>query len=1084
MESLEDRRLLTWISTFVQSTGTLTVQGQSLSSDTGVLKVDPNSGEILLDGNNSGNFVDTGANLATISAPIQIQGNTTINSNFIIDNNAGAFFEAPATFLAPTGYPAKALFNYTGSTAFEPNSSLTIRGRAGVADTFTVTPDATFQDTGVVTLTEPPNQLNQQNSLTVTYGYLPVAGSAANINATPGISGHLNLDGVDGTGGNDKLIINDPTGVASDWTLNGNEIAGPAFPAAATVPPTPPPLPGTIGDITFANMANLQFNNAQAGDLLTINATAAKTTATTKGTTVVNYSQPLAFPVNLIGTVQTGGGSGGNNTGGILDIVGAAGGNNDFYIDDQSVSLATANTHPQYGTPFTHLGADLTYTPGTLTELQVAGNGGNNTVTVQVPPTLFPGFKSQTLPATFVVYGGALPPPAQLAALGVLPTPVTLGTNLLRVFGNAPGSLTSGSDNITVSDFGGTTNTGGGTTGGANIEMSRISAVVIYGEGGNDTLTNSSAGIPAQGILPVSALLIGGSGNDTLTGGAGNDMLLGGGGQDTLTSNAAGTATSPTTTYFFPHQDQFGNIYDPFLTGGDTTSTITGAGLGNEVVVTGVIGTANSGTGSVGPSDQDLGSLTSATFPPGISGGPFLGTATVDLVPTVPASNVTAPLYEATPALLALEQAIGEGSGQFPANQAAVLEFGGQLNLRGQFGTFAAFVGRAYDDFLVDRGGGGTFGGSNTGLTFASGAGSSIVSNQEIQYWAAQGQAGLSVQQMQSQLLASNELRQTLPSADQWVRFLYDSVLGRDPTSAELTAFESVLNRGDTGAARYALALTVLMSPAGQTAEIKDIYFNVVPGSPSPSSTDLTAVQADLASGESLTQIAQTVSASQGNYLSYELANHVGTVGFVAGVYQSVLHRAASSADLTYWASVRGAGVSDAQIAQIILSSPEARSFLIESAYESYLGRPVDAGGLSYWEAVLASGQISDEQFVASIIASPEYYARNGSTSQSYVRALYHDLLGRTSPPPQQEIDFWVSQLAMSTRGAVQARADIAVAFEQSTEYRTDLINHWYQIYDGRAPTASELNSALGLLQSGASDEYVQAQILVARQGS
>ncbi|HEV3343748.1 MAG TPA: DUF4214 domain-containing protein [Pirellulales bacterium] len=799
MEWLEERQLLTWVATFAQSTGTLTIQGVGLSSDTGVVKLDPNTGEILLDGNNSGNFVDTGANVSTINVPIQIEANTTLNSNFIIDNSSGGFFEASASYLAPAAYPAKTLFNYTGSTAFEPNSSLTIRGRAGVADTFTVNPDKTFQDTGVVTLTEPPNQLNQQLSLTVTYGYPPVAGAAANINATPGISGHLTLDGVDGAGGNDKLVVNDPTGVPSDWTLNGNEIAGPAFPTAPTVPPTPPTLPGTIGDITYANIANLQFNDAQAGDLLTINSVAANTAATTVGTTVVNYSQPLAFPINLIGGTQTtGGNGGGNTTSSILDIVGAPGGNNDFFVDDQSVSLAAAGTHPQYNTPFSHLGAGLTYTPGSLKELQVAGNGGDNTITVQVPPTLLPGFTSQTLPSTFVVYGGATPPPAQLIAVGVLPTPVTVGTDLLRVLGNAPGALTAGNDTITVSDFGGTTNTGGGgTTGANNIQMSRITAVVIYGEGGNDTLTNASTGIKAQGIPPVSGLLIGGSGNDTLVGGAGNDMLLGGDGQNTLTSSSVATLNSPTTTYFFPHQDPFGNIFDPFLNSANTTSTINAGTLGNQLVVTGVI--ANTGfKGVTGlPSDQDLGSLTSLTFPPGISGG--LGTATVDLVPTVPPSNVTAPLYEATPALLALEQAIGEGSGPFPANEAALLEFGAKLDLRGPFASFAAFVGRAYDDFLVDRGGGGTFGGSNTGEGFAGGQGSAVVSNQEIQFWASQG---LSVQQVQSQILGSDELRQTLPASDQWVRFLYQSVLGRDPTSAELTAYENVLNQGDTGAAR------------------------------------------------------------------------------------------------------------------------------------------------------------------------------------------------------------------------------------------------------------------------------------------
>src|SRR5690242_18063408 len=65
MEWLEERQLLTWVAVFQNATGALTIQGVGLSSDTGVLKADPNTGEILIDGNNSGNFVDTGANLAT-----------------------------------------------------------------------------------------------------------------------------------------------------------------------------------------------------------------------------------------------------------------------------------------------------------------------------------------------------------------------------------------------------------------------------------------------------------------------------------------------------------------------------------------------------------------------------------------------------------------------------------------------------------------------------------------------------------------------------------------------------------------------------------------------------------------------------------------------------------------------------------------------------------------------------------------------------------------------------------------------------------------------------------------------------------
>ncbi|HVX15512.1 MAG TPA: DUF4214 domain-containing protein [Pirellulales bacterium] len=1081
LESLEERRLLTWVATFVNSTGALTIEGVGLSSDTGVLKVDPNSGEILLDGNNSGNFVDTGANLATITTTIQIEANTTVNSNFIIDNNAGAFFEAPSV-ITQLALP---LFNYTGSTALDPNTSFTVRGVAGVADTFEVAPSATAENSGQVVLTEPPNQLNQQNKLTITYG------PNTTIPNSTGITGKLVLDGIDGTGGNDKLYIDDQgatinpsvpgaptvTGVASDWTLNGNSITGPAFPAAATVPPTPPPAPGTVGSISYTNIANLTFNDNTAGDVLTVNSVAANTTASdgVANTTQVNYNQPLAFPLNIQGIQGT--------PEGTLDIVGAAGGNNSFYIDASSVSLAPAGTKPVYNTPFTHSGAQLTYTVGSLKELQVAGNGGNNDITVQVPPILIAPYVSQTLPATFIAYGGALPP----VIANTTPTPVAPGTNLLRVLGNAPGALTTGADTITVNDLAGTAT--GGTAGTDNIEMSGITAVVIYGNGGNDTLTNDSTGNKAQGLAPVPALLIGGSGNDTLTGGAGSDMFLGGGGQDTLISKTVSTVAAPTTTYFFPHQDQFGNIYDQLLNPavGDTTSTLTGAG-GNQVVVTGAVDPALSVTG-VG--DLDTGNLATAGIGGTGGGGGNLGNGgQTQSSPTVPPGNVTAPLYMVTPALTDLEEAMGIVSGSFPANEAAVLEFGKSLNLGAQFASAAAFVGRAYNDFLVDRGGGGVFGQpvkSSGGTTGGGGTGSlleegvSLVSTPEIDYWVGQINQGLPVQSMQAQLLASPELRQTLPGSAMWVRFLYEAVTGQLPTDAELSNDDALLAASDTTSTRYALAFNLLESPSGQASEIEDAYANVVPGGGGPTTQNLTAIQADLAAGETLPQVALTMAQSNGNYLNYEEANDVGVIGFVATVYQDVLHRAAGAGDLLYWASVRGAGASDAAIAQTIADSPEARTFIVDNAYQTYLGRAPDAGGLSFWLSQLSAG-MSDEVFVSLIASSAEYYADNGGTSSGYITALYRDILQRTSTPSQPEIDYWVTQLARSTRGAAQARADIALAFQESTEYRTLLIDSWYQSFDGRAPTAAELSSALSLFASGASDEAVEAQILVAKQ--
>jgi hypothetical protein len=1047
-EWLEKREMLTWVATF--ASGSLVVQDIGTGADTGILKADAQTGEILLDGSGSGNFLDTGASLGTITSPIQVNAAVSTGSTFVIDNDAGAFFEPTSFFPSFLSKPPQPTFVYNGGTGFSGGSnSLTVKGKAGVADSFTID-QATFGQ-GQLTLDEPPTGTQQLfNEMLVQYSNL---------------TGSLNMDGIDGQNGNDSLTIN--AAKKDRWEVNGNVIQGPfgGFGGGGG---------GgggfNFGDFTYANIANLQFFAPLSGDAVnpttvTIDATAADTQILGGDVDVVNLKNPLAFPVSFSDFDSTG------KPVGQLQINGSAG-NDNLYFDDQTIAV-DANTSEKIQPPspnaqpssqgpnqqpmpqFTHAGADITY--GGFTNIQVSGEGGDDTFTLQVPPTFDPPFLSPYIPA-FGFFGGNSPSTANVAA----------GTNLLRVFGNNPQPNSSGADAITLSDLTATAPTG------RAIAMYQIQGAVVYGLGGNDVLTNSSTGNKAVGIPPVPAMLVGGDGNDTLVGGAGSDMLLGGAGQNTLTGTGTASTTSgqaATTTYLFPHQDQFGNIYDPLLNpaDGDTTATVNGTN-GNQVVVTGVVRALT----ATQLGDIDMGSLAAGTA------GGGTGTGQTVSIPTVPPQNVTAPLYEATAALIAEEQAIGLSPGRFPPNRAAQLELGNNINLRGQFATYAGFVGRAYDQFMIDRNGGGTGGSGGTGATGGGAIGTSVVSPQEIQYWVGQGQQGLRIDQMEAQLLGSDEIRQSLPESSQYVRFLYENVLGRDPTEAEFNAGVSVLQGNDTTATRYAVALNFLQTPDARTAQINEMYANFFSNGRGPSAADAQAIQLDLASGEPLTSVAQTLVNSGGNYLAYETSHNAGNLGFVGSIYQSVLNRTASVGELTFWASQQAAGASKLQISLAILNSPEARAHTIANAYQTYLGRPVDAAGLNYWEAVMAQG-VTDEQLIGDLVASPEYYAAHGGTSDSYVRALYQDILHRTSQPSQPEVDFWIAQLAASNRGEVQARADIAVAFEQSDEFRAALINQWYQQYLGRAADPGAVTWALSLFHLGASQELVQAAILANR---
>ncbi|HEX5500827.1 MAG TPA: DUF4214 domain-containing protein, partial [Thermomicrobiales bacterium] len=329
-----------------------------------------------------------------------------------------------------------------------------------------------------------------------------------------------------------------------------------------------------------------------------------------------------------------------------------------------------------------------------------------------------------------------------------------------------------------------------------------------------------------------------------------------------------------------------------------------------------------------------------------------------------------------------------------------------------------------------------------------------VVSTPEINFWVGQGQQGLTVQQMQAQILASDEVRQTLRLSDAWVRGMFIEVLGRQPTPAEINAYLAPLVGDDTAALRYQLALQLLTSPDGTTAEINDMYFNLVPKG-SPSSADYQAIQADLASGVRLEQVAQTIVASNGDYFNYVISHGVGEVGFVGDLYQSVLGRPASGGDLAFWTGAHAGGASNQAIAAAIVASPEHRAQVVQSYYQTYLHRGIDAAGQNFWLGVLASGA-TEEQVLAAIVGSPEYYATNGGTSESFVRAMYRDVLRRTSAPSQSEIDYWIATLAASTRGAAQARSDVVLGFATSDEFRSQEIIGWYQAYLGRTPSSDE----------------------------
>ena len=128
-----------------------------------------------------------------------------------------------------------------------------------------------------------------------------------------------------------------------------------------------------------------------------------------------------------------------------------------------------------------------------------------------------------------------------------------------------------------------------------------------------------------------------------------------------------------------------------------------------------------------------------------------------------------------------------------------------------------------------------------------------------------------------------------------------------------------------------------------------------------------------------------------------------------------------------------------------------------------------------YWSSVwIAHG--GPEQVQAGIIGSPEYYQTaaglhpNLTPDQAWVTALYNNILGRD--PDQQGLGYWTTVIQTHTKQSV------VLGFVTSGEYRTTLINGWFQLYLGRTLDAAGQQFWLNQMQGGVGQDQIQIGII------
>jgi hypothetical protein len=174
------------------------------------------------------------------------------------------------------------------------------------------------------------------------------------------------------------------------------------------------------------------------------------------------------------------------------------------------------------------------------------------------------------------------------------------------------------------------------------------------------------------------------------------------------------------------------------------------------------------------------------------------------------------------------------------------------------------------------------------------------------------------------------------------------------------------------------------------------------------------------------------------------------TQAFVQGLYNDLLGRTGTMAELNIWVNVLNTQ-GQAAVANGILRSSESLGRVVDSLYLRFLGRNSDATGRAAWISALQHGATL-ESVESGFLTSPEYLSH---IDTEYVQSLYINLLGRTGSAA--ELAAWDNQIP--TLGL----AGIANGFLTSPEYRADNVSANFNNFLHRAPSSTDINTFVNM---------------------
>ncbi len=172
---------------------------------------------------------------------------------------------------------------------------------------------------------------------------------------------------------------------------------------------------------------------------------------------------------------------------------------------------------------------------------------------------------------------------------------------------------------------------------------------------------------------------------------------------------------------------------------------------------------------------------------------------------------------------------------------------------------------------------------------------------------------------------------------------------------------------------------------------------------------------------------------------------------YVVAAYQLFVQREPTIEERVLWIRNLDGGTDRSALTKQLAASDEWAGVMIDELYRTVLGRPSDVAGRSYWLDRMERG-LRFESVAAHFYGAPEYFTGAGGTTESFVDALYGDILGRPSDDAGRQ--FWVQRIEAGTH----SRGAVAGGFYASIESRRDRVAGLYQQVLGRGPDQAGLD--------------------------